>query len=233
MTVKNTGPAPANALPRGTLLTAQRARVLSYLEGAPGSVTVSDAAAQLGQHPNTVREHLDGLVEHGLAHRERSEPEGRGRPSWRYTPVPDHRHTDPRVPDYVGLATALATQIALSSDDPQADALAAGEAWGRSLLDATPATSAARARRRVVDVLEDRGFAPSADARCRIVRLRRCPLLEAARAQPDVICTVHLGLIRGVLASSGVDVGRPSLEPFAEEGACVLRLDDDPSESTR
>ena len=223
--VKNKGPAPAPRNPRDTLLTAPRARVLGYLEDAPRAMTVGDAAADLGQHPNTLREHLDGLVEAGLARRERSEPEGRGRPSWRYSPAPERHETDPRVLDYIGLATALATQIALTSTDPRADALTAGEAWGRALIDDSEVTTAVRARRCVVDLLDAWGFAPSADARCRTVRLRRCPLLEAARAQPDVICTVHLGLVRGVLSSLGVEPGQPSLAPFAEEDACVLRFD--------
>lgn len=221
----NKGPAPASERPRGTLLSASRARVLGYLEGAPRAMTVADAAADLGQHPNTLREHLDGLVEAGLARRERSEPEGRGRPSWRYSPAPDPHETDPRVPDYVGLATALATQIALTSAAPRADALTSGEAWGRTLIDDPAVMAPVRARRRVVDLLDAWGFAPSADARCRTVRLRRCPLLEAARAQPDVICTVHLGLVRGVLTSLGVEPGEPTLAAFAEEDACVLRFD--------
>ena len=37
--------------------------------------------------------------------------------------------------DYAGLATALAEQISRTSADPAGDALAAGQAWGRSLVD--------------------------------------------------------------------------------------------------
>jgi hypothetical protein len=49
------------------------------------------------------------------------------------------------------------------------------------------------ARRQVVDLLADLGFAPRADAAATVADLTQCPLLDAARHQPDVVCGVHLG----------------------------------------
>jgi predicted ArsR family transcriptional regulator len=56
------------------------------------------------------------------------------------------------------------------------------------------------------------------------VRLRRCPLLEAARQEPEVVCSVHLGVLEGALEALGSLCVRPTLVPFAEPGACRLTL---------
>jgi predicted ArsR family transcriptional regulator len=76
----------------------------------------------------------------------------------------------------------------------------------------------------VVSLLDDIGFAPRADARSSVVRLTRCPLLEAAHKYPDIVCGVHLGLARGALEEYRADPGGTELLPFAEPGACLLRL---------
>ena len=66
--------------------------------------------------------------------------------------------------------------------------------------------------------------APQADARSSVVRLTRCPLLEAAHKYPDVVCGVHLGLAEGALEEYGADPEGTELLPFAEPGACRLHL---------
>jgi len=89
------------------------------------------------------------------------------------------------------------------------------------------APTAIAARRQVVSLLTELGFAPSADARARVVKLHRCPLLEAANQYPDVVCGVHLGVVRGALDALGADpdrTERTALQPFSEPGACRLEL---------
>ena len=83
------------------------------------------------------------------------------------------------------------------------------------------------ARREVVTLLEELGFAPSADARLGVVKLHRCPLLQAAHQNPEVVCGVHLGLVRGALDELGAapdQSERTALQPFSEPGACRLDL---------
>lgn len=210
-------------------LSPQRAAVLAALRRCDTPSTAADLAAELDLHVNTVREHLDGLVGRGLAVRERRRPSGtRGRPSWQYALPSDWRDPDPRIHDYSALAIALARQIAEGSGDPQAEATEAGERWGRALVEARPATSGLQARRHVVDLLDRLGFATACNARATRVRLERCPMLDAARDQPDVVCTVHLGMIRGALAAIGGDPEQARLLPFAEPDACLLHLQADP-----
>jgi predicted ArsR family transcriptional regulator len=218
------GPAPARYAAGGILLSPQRARVLEHLRYAVTAATVEATAARMRMHPNTARKHLDALVERGLATRKLAPALGRGRPAWSYSAADEVPEPDPRVRDYAGLATALAAQISRTSSDPEGDALAAGEAWGRSLVANEPAGSPAQARKRVVALFAELGFDPQTDGRATTVRLRRCPLLDAARANPEVVCPVHLGITRGALAALGGDPDAVGLAAFAEPGACLLTL---------
>jgi predicted ArsR family transcriptional regulator len=210
---------------RPARLSKARAAVLDVLAAQPEPCSVSSVAAALDQHANTVREHLEGLVEAGLATSENAPAHGRGRPARLYTPVTESP-TTAGAAEYAGLASALAAQIARSSIDPVGDALAAGRAWGADLVaDSTlPSGDAETARREVVALLDRLGFAPQADDDAASVALTRCPLLEAAYRNPEVVCSVHLGLAQGALERLGAPPEGTSLLPFAEPGACRLHL---------
>jgi predicted ArsR family transcriptional regulator len=204
------------------------------------------------QHPNTIREHLDSLIYDRLVMRTHADVQRRGRPAWLYSAAPD-AGSEPGSREYAALASALAGQIARTSRHPHEDAIEAGRLWGRELVlqsrtttdqssetatnETVPRKSAAPhsasassdvvARREVIDLLDELGFAPSADARARVVKLHRCPLLEAAHQQPEVVCGVHLGIVRGALGEFGNDPERTegtALQPFSEPGACRLDL---------
>ena len=213
---------------------------MDVLMDQPQPCTVSALTALTRQHPNTIREHLDGLVNDRLAIRARAPARGRGRPAWLYSAAPGIG-SEPGAGEYAGLASALAAQIVRTSRRPFADSIEAGRNWGRELvrqdtlvaasggpvLGSTTAPSAIAARREVVSLLEKLGFAPTADARSAVVKLRRCPLLEAAHQYPEVVCGVHLGIVRGVLDELGADSDRTectALQPFSEPGACRLDL---------
>jgi predicted ArsR family transcriptional regulator len=83
-------------------------------------------------------------------------------------------------------------------------------------------------RRRLVDVLDRLGFGPETDSEAS-VRLTCCPLLEAARRQPEVVCGVHLGIVQGALAEWRLPLTGVDLLPFSEPGACRLLLGTDQS----
>ncbi|KUI23250.1 transcriptional regulator [Mycobacterium sp. GA-1285] len=217
------GPSPARSATGPVALSGQRLRVLEHVR-AHAPVRTVDAAATLGLHQNTVREHLDALVDLGLVERATEPAAGRGRPAALYRPSA----ADPavRVRDYAGLATALAGHLARTSADPERDARAAGIEWGRELADETARTDS-DARQSVLDALARLGFAPDDEGAERGVALRRCPLLDAARRYPSVVCQVHLGIVEGLLQSIDAPTG-PGLDllPFAEPGACRLFLPD-------
>ncbi len=224
------GPLPA-APPTGRALSPSRARLLEALRREQEAVGLDALGATTGLHHNTVREHLDALVADGLVERHRAPAQGRGRPAWLYRATFGPRATAGN--EYAGLATALASLVERTSDSPAEDAAAAGFEWGRRLAaedgEEAPRTPAA-ARRQVTGIFERMGFAPEADRRHVDVLLTRCPLLEAAQESPTVVCSVHLGIVRGALAASGHDGRESELHPFSEPGACHLRLvaDEDP-----
>lgn len=218
------GPAPAPYVGVRPHLSPQRARVLDHLRRESTAVTAEETATRLALHANTARTHLAALIDLGLATRDQAPAVGRGRPAWCYRAVEGQPEPDVRLRDYAGLATALAGQISRTSTDPAREALAAGQAWGRSLVDGEPVGTPAQAHRRVVDLFDRLGFAPETRPRSTTVRLLRCPLLDAARANPDVVCNVHLGIARAALAALGGDPVPSSLEAFAEPGACRLNL---------
>jgi predicted ArsR family transcriptional regulator len=211
------GPRPAGpARP----LSPSRSAILDHLRAQAEPVTQAALSELTGLHGNTVREHLDALVRAGLARRVRAEPSGRGRPAWLYDAT-----TEGSVGEYAGLAAALAGSIARTSTDPGKDAAAAGEAWGHELARDRAAATPDResAGRALPTLLDDLGFAPSQDPEVPSrVRLERCPLLAAAHRHPEVVCGVHLGLVRGALEEYGADPTGSDLVPFAEPGACLL-----------
>jgi len=155
------------------------------------------------------------------------------------------------IREYLNLTSAFAEHLADHADRPAEDARTIGQAWGRSLAagdlrsprsDPTDSPDVAGApdsqatpdaTRRVVALLDQLGFSPSIAGptrwdgdgdRTTMLRLRTCPLLQAAEQHPVVICSVHEGLVAGALEVFGADRPTARLEPFAEPHACLLHL---------
>ncbi|MGB6245313.1 helix-turn-helix transcriptional regulator [Gordonia sp. (in: high G+C Gram-positive bacteria)] len=206
---RSLGPAPTPTV--APELTAAQRATLEQLRTADGPARVGDVADGLGLHANTAREHLDVLVDAGLATRSRAESSGRGRPAWLYRAAPAE---DATMRAYVGMAVTLAGHLRRTADDPRGQARALGRAWGRDLTD-HPAD--------VLTHLREFGFAPVSDESG--IALTRCPLLDAARRYPDITCQLHVGLIQGALDALGDTDTRPVLIPFAAPGVCTLRLE--------
>lgn len=204
-----------------------RRDLLERLRDQDEATTVDALATACGQHPNTVREHLEALVAAGQALRvAQPSPTGRGRPARRYRAAPH----DAAPAAAATLAAVLAAQLD-GRPDARTEGLAAGRAWAASLPAGDDAVRAAEAPdHELLDyvgaALGGTGFATEPVAGDpAVLRLTRCPLLEAARAHPDVVCSVHLGLVQGLLAAAGHDGTQARLLPFAAPGACLLRLE--------
>lgn len=207
----------------GPTLSSQRADVWRLVRDSTVPVTTRGLAAQLGLHENTVRGHLEGLLDSGLVRRS-SLTRGRGRPSFTYESVRRPRaQVQPQAREYAGLATVLAKQLAKTAGDPHAAAVEAGTAWGNELAEDI-GTSAATATEAVIAVTARLGFDPTIDDTAHVVRLHTCPILAAATEQPDVVCSVHAGVLRGIFESFGANPDDVNLRPFAEPGACLVLL---------
>ena len=234
------GPAPIGPQPPGSApLSPARERLATVLAERPEGATVGELVDAVGGHANTVRFHLDGLVADGLASRSPRTGGARGRPSMAYQLTAAgtaalRGGADVLAGEYLGLATAFATHLAERDDHPQDEARAVGRVWGRQLATATatgagvPARGSAP-RRRVVALLARLGFSPEVDEPApspplQQVSLHTCPLLSAAREHPEVICSVHEGLVTGALEAYGAPDEDARLVPFASPGACHLLL---------
>lgn len=202
----------------------RRHEVLQQVRDARTPVGVAEVARALDVHPNTVRFHLRVLIEQGRVERVRAESDGPGRPAEQFRPVVGMDPGGTR--NYTALARVLVAGLA-AGPDPAGRAAAAGREWGRELAASAAACAGRKGPvRRLVDLLDGLGFAPSRSgepARARI-GLHHCPFLELAVENPRVICSVHRGLMDGALAEWGSDAAVSSLDAFAEPGLCVARL---------
>ncbi|UXY31972.1 helix-turn-helix transcriptional regulator [Streptomyces sp. HUAS TT20] len=206
-----------------------RAHVLDVLRATPEAVGVREIAEQTGLHSNTARFHLDTLVKDGLAERS---TEGRGRPG-RPRTVYRAAASSSQVPagrrSYQLLAQMLTGLVTEALPQPGQAAVNAGEAWGRYLADTPSPTQridTEEAIRRLTQVLADVGFAPGAvqDQPDPVIPLRHCPFREIAEEHRDVVCSLHLGLMRGALKEVRAPLGVDRLEPFVEPSLCLAHL---------
>jgi predicted ArsR family transcriptional regulator len=204
-----------------------RAEVLDMLRAADGPLGIREVAQRTGLHPNTARFHLEALVEAGLAVRETEGRERPGRPRIGYRAVADGPVGRRR---YRLLAEMLTSLIAGTMPEPSRAAEEAGREWG-SYLTEQPAPyqklSAEEAVGKLTAIMAELGFAPQAEAgvgeQYRLC-LRQCPFREVAQHHQDVICALHLGLIRGALARMRAPVTAGRLDPFVEPSLCVAHL---------
>jgi predicted ArsR family transcriptional regulator len=204
-----------------------RADVLDMLRAADGPLGVREVAQRMGLHPNTARFHLEGLTEAGLAVRETEDRETPGRPRIGYRAVADGPDGRRR---YRLLAEMLTSLIAGTMPEPGKAAEAAGREWGAYLTEQPPPyqkLTAEEAIGKLTAIMEELGFSPQAaydgGGQYRLC-LRQCPFREVARRHQDVICALHLGLMRGALARMRATVTADRLDPFVEPSLCVARL---------
>lgn len=210
------------------------------LAASPEGLTVAEVCATTEHHPNTVREHLDGLVDQGRARRDKAHRGGPGRPAWRYSLTA--RSSSHRTKDHVGLALALCDALSRTSEDPTSEAIRAGRDWGRRRAAGRPHVSERGEILATVRAeLHEMGYAaepvtllPGASHRWHGVRretvqcdellLRTCPLLEAASKRPDVVCAIHAGIVLGILDETHAPPTDVDLFPFSDVGGCRLAL---------
>jgi predicted ArsR family transcriptional regulator len=171
-----------------------------------------------------VRFHLDVLCRAGLV---RGRPQPRrsaGRPRTVYSNL-----TDAAPDGYSTLTRLLSAQIGDTPAERSTRAEQAGVQWARELTPEAglePAMGAEEAARSVTGLFAELGFGPEliVDDAGQQLRLRSCPFRDVASAHPEVICSIHLGLLRGVLTELGAPHTTSTLRPFVEPELCVVDL---------
>lgn len=204
-----------------------RARVLAMLQDVDSPLTASALAERMGLHPNTARFHLEALESADLVVRRSEDRSSPGRPRALFTAAPGGPGVARR--SYRLLAEILTSYLTDQLPDPGASAQEAGSAWGRHLAGPTPPIrrmDATTAVDELVERLDTIGFEshPAGQEDDLRLEVHHCPFLEVAEDHREVICAVHLGLMKGVLEQMRAPVVAESLEPLVEPSRCIAHL---------
>jgi len=216
-----------------------RIEILHVLQQAAEPMGVHELAPRLGLHRTTTRDHLEHLVAAGYVAKAPEARATRGRPRILYSarerptvPSADAWFRDNLIKVLLaGYGQPLESHAgaAVQAGVQQADGWVAERGAG---VRGAPAVGAGAfsgaeelAQLAVIEAhLEELGFEPELDPHEPQIHMRHCPFLDVAREHTDVVCSVHLGLARGVLAQQGGPLTAERLEPFAGPHHCVLHL---------
>ncbi|MFI6448707.1 helix-turn-helix transcriptional regulator [Kitasatospora sp. NPDC050543] len=191
-----------------------RRALLAALTEAAEPLDIRRLAELLDLHITTVRHHLTALVEAGLVEVRPQEASGRGRPRLTYVAAPAREQLDA----YRTLVDVLSAGYGPAEAERSARAERAGRSWGA----AEPGTGGTLADQ-VLAEAGRWGFRPEAAPDGSQVLLHGCPFLPNAQRHPEVVCSVHQGL----LAAMAERAGRPgalSLRPFSAPGVCAVLI---------
>lgn len=197
--------------------------MLAALGNAGAPLTIVELAQRLDVHPNTVRFHLVKLVAAGRVEPVPAERGGPGRPPQLFRAVAG---MDPAGPRHYRLLAEVLLHDVATADESARRAEAAGRVWGSRLADPGAGGSVLD---QLTGLLDDLGFAPEVGEPADVsITLTYCPFLDLVDIGPDLVCQVHLGLMRGAVdAWSGSGAGARTvarLEPFAAPDRCLVHL---------
>ncbi|HEY2815185.1 MAG TPA: helix-turn-helix domain-containing protein [Acidimicrobiales bacterium] len=178
-------------------------RYAIYLElaRAPHPLATADIAETLGLHVNTVRPHLERMREVGLLEVQSDNRGSVGRPQHRYLLAPDAPSLGLEPPTFPILARMLLRAARLAGAGAE-DAADAGREQGR--------VGGAKVKRRscidaLVGELDRLGFDPAiaGDYDTATIAFAHCPFRELAEANPDLVCSLHRGMVEGFVEAAG------------------------------
>lgn len=205
-----------------------RRDLLRFLDRAGTPQDVRALAAEVGLHPNTVRDHLDLMHRADLVTRTTESRDKPGRPKILFEATARGTRS-PGSEGYRFLAEVLAGYMHAHLDNPAAAAEEAGRAWGRYMVTKPQPfdlPDSSEVLEQIVTALAEMGFAPEEeeqDGRF-LIRLHDCPFRDVARSRTDVVCSVHLGMLRGMAEELGESMRVDDLAPFVEPTICVASL---------
>lgn len=203
-----------------------RFRLYRYVGLAGRPVSVREMSRRLSLHPNTLRPHLRRLEEAGLVSREVRKTAAVGRPQTLYM-VREAEAEEGR--DYRLLAEMLCGMLRGKRALEQAQVLA--RQWGAYLVaQGGPKPGVRLPARRNLAILQEAMARAGFEPRFRReagegieVTLRHCPFRELADDYRELVCTLHQGLVEGMLAGLKPPIALKEFKPFAERGLCRLR----------
>jgi len=216
--------APAGA-PRLEILKAlgDNTRYAIYLElaRAPMPLATAEIADSLRLHPNTVRPHLDRMREVGLLEVVTDARGAVGRPQHRYSLAADAPALGFEPPAFPVLARML-LRLAAAAELPAGDAVDAGREAGADSARRAPVGTCAEVLTAELAAL---GFDPESlvDDEGATIAFTRCPFRELAEANPDLVCSLHRGLVEGFTDARG-DARVVEFHDLADRTPCQVEI---------
>ncbi|WP_353114147.1 ArsR family transcriptional regulator [Microbacterium sp.] len=192
----------------GPISSYSRVRIL-HLVQTRSERTIGELSEATGLHANTVREHLQRLIEGGYVIQTSERRTSRGRPRTLYsaaTGAPDASSPVAREK-----AAAAARRGDLMRRMLQTEASDLGQR-AINQLDA------------LIEHLEESGFEPIIDERDLTVELTPCPHAAALPEHRPLLCRVHLGLMQGVLAEAGGPIAADCVRAAERPEECTVQL---------
>lgn len=220
-----------SGMPRAT----SRRRVLELLREERTLLDVAELSARTGLHPNTLRGHLQLLVDLGQVERAVESRDRPGRPRVLYRAAPTEGTDDP----YRQLAGELAAGIA-HQENGEGPAHAAGRHWGRrvrarALIEPDTQVEPKEAIALAAEGLDALGFRTETEPLGDRLYITHCPFGMLAKENRSV-CRVHQDLLNGLFDELGGQVQCSELGEFVREDLCVAHLrrhDDDGEQPAR
>jgi len=199
----------------GPISSSSRVRILHLLFEASTSQTrsrrtIGELSEATALHPNTVREHLQRLIEGGYVVQATEHRSTRGRPRALYSAATG-------APD-------ASSPVAKQKAD---DAARRGDLL-RRILQTDPSGLGRNATYQLdalVEHLEESGFEPIVDEDSLTVELTPCPHAAARPEHRPMLCQVHLGLMQGVLAQAGGPLTARCVRSATRPEECTVELD--------
>ena len=199
---------------------ANRRRLYDYVARQSGPVTRDEASEALEMQRSTAAYHLDKLVEQGLLDESFARPEGRtgpgaGRPAKHYRRADGEVTVSVPPRDYRLVAELLARAVEVDPEGAVRTALeAAAHTHGQSLFEEL-------ATQDLAEMLTELGFEPFDDDG--VLRLRNCPFHRLAREHTELVCSMNLALMQGLLDAAQT-TGDAVLEPAPSRCCVAFRI---------
>ena len=194
--------------PYSAISSASRIEILRLLQSGP-QCTLAELCEGTGLHANTVREHLQRLVDAGYA-----------------VAATEHRTTRGRPRVLYSAATGAAASSPVARRKVR-DAAARGDLMRRIMPDTAGgdlSTDAVHQLDALVDDLAEAGFDPVVDAAALTLDLTPCHHATAQAEHRDVLCRVHLGVMQGVLTEAGGPLAIDGMLTGCDPTVCVVQL---------
>lgn len=227
METRGHGPIPSHAVTSRleilkTLGDNTRYAIYLELARAPRPLATAEVAETLDLHPNTVRPHLERMRDLGLVEVTTAATGAVGRPQHRYAIADDAPSLGLEPPVFPLLTRILLAGAAAGGIEPE-ELVEAGRDQGRSAQARTAPGTAC------VDALEQQlaelGFDPARvdDGDAVTIAFSHCPFRELAEAHPDLVCSIHRGMVEGFVEARS-DASVVDFHPLIDRSPCQVEL---------